>query len=208
VALTLYYIWQIMTLSLFDTDITKNLNVSGIQYVPEFISEIEEVHLIKQIDEQIWMTDMKRRVQHYGYKYDYKARSVTADSYLGALPLWLETCANKLFAKGFFSAVPDQAIVNEYMPGQGISPHIDCVTCFGETIASLTLGSGAVMQFTKSEQQEIYLERRSLIVLSGEGRYQWQHAIPSRKSDIVSGVKIARGRRVSITFRNIIKAAI
>ncbi|MEM6811640.1 MAG: alpha-ketoglutarate-dependent dioxygenase AlkB [Pseudomonadota bacterium] len=63
------------------------------------------------------------------------------------------------------------------------------------------------MQFTNQatkEKQELYLEERSLIKLAGPARKEWLHGIPARKSDIVNGLKIARKRRISITFRNVI----
>ena len=174
-------------------------DIPGLEYVPDFISAAEERALIEAIDHQPWLNDLKRRVQHYGYKYDYKSRAVTPDSYLGPLPGWLEPIADKLPFK------PNQAIVNEYEPGQGISAHIDCVPCFDDTIASLSLGSGAVMQFTnRNEKYEIYLEPRSLIILSGPARYDWAHAIPARKSDIADGFKTPRTRRLSLTFRTVL----
>lgn len=188
-----------MTGLLFDIQEEVALDIPGLAYIPDFITQNEESALIAAIDAQSWLKDLKRRVQHYGYKYDYKARAVTADSYLGPLPDWLMPVIQKLSFK------PDQAIVNEYEPGQGISAHVDCVPCFDDVIASLSLGSGATMQFTKgNEKQEIYLEPRSLIILSGPARYEWQHAIPARKSDMVSGFKIERGRRVSLTFRTVL----
>lgn len=188
-----------MTGLLFDIPSEPVPDIPGLAYVPDFISAAEERALMKAIDDQPWLNDLKRRVQHYGYKYDYRARAVTPDSYLGPLPDWLEPVAKKLPFK------PDQAIVNEYEPGQGISAHVDCVPCFEGTIASLSLGFGAVMQFTnRNEKQELYLEPRSLIILSGPARYDWTHAIPARKSDMVSGFKIERGRRVSLTFRTVL----
>jgi alkylated DNA repair dioxygenase AlkB len=45
----------------------------------------------------------------------------------------------------------DQAIINEYQPGQGISPHVDCVPCFGPVVAAISLGSDCVMDFTHPE---------------------------------------------------------
>lgn len=184
---------------LFDIAAPDAPNIPGLQYLPDFITAAEERTLVEIIDQQPWLHDLKRRVQHYGYKYDYKARAVTADSYLGPLPGWLMPVTQKLPFK------PDQAIVNEYLPGQGISAHVDCVPCFSDTIASLSLGSGAVMQFTNGqEKHDLYLEPRSLIILSGPARYKWTHAIPARKSDMVDGFKIERGRRVSLTFRTVI----
>jgi alkylated DNA repair dioxygenase AlkB len=54
------------------------------------------------------------------------------------------------------------------------------------------------------EKTPIALQERSLIVLSGPARYDWQHAISARKSDIIDGIKTERARRVSLTFRNVI----
>lgn len=187
-----------MTGLLFNIQEENAPDIPGLTYIPDFITRDEESALIGEIDAQPWLNDLKRRVQHYGYKYDYKARAVTNDAYLGPLPDWLMPVAQKLTFK------PDQAIVNEYQPGQGISAHVDCVPCFDDTIASLSLGSGATMQFTKgNEKQEIYLEPRSLIILSGPARYEWQHAIPARKTDVVRGFKIERKRRLSLTFRTV-----
>lgn len=182
-------------------------NIQGLQYIPDFINEDEERALISQIDQQPWLNDLKRRVQHYGYKYDYKARAVTNDSYIGGLPPWLNPVSDRLHQEDLFEKTPDQAIVNEYLPSQGISAHTDCVPCFDNAIASLSLGSPAIMQFTHAQakqKEELYLKPRSLVILSGEARYEWQHAIPARKSDVVNGFKIERDRRISVTFRNII----
>lgn len=184
---------------LFDIEEKPAPEISGLHYIPDFITVDEERALVKEIDQQPWLTDLKRRVQHYGYKYDYKARSVTPSSYIGPLPEWVEPVVQKLPFK------PDQAIVNEYQPGQGISAHVDCVPCFGDMIASLTLGSGAIMQFKNDNQkEEVYLEPRSLVTLSGPARYEWTHAIPARKSDMVNGFKLQRERRISLTFRSVI----
>jgi len=110
-------------------------------YIPDYLSPQQESDLIAKIDEQIWLSPFKRRVQHYGYIYDYKKRTVTEDMFLGQLPDWLESIASRLHEEGFIDAEPDQVIINEYYPGQGIAPHVDCEPCFGDTIISLSLGS-------------------------------------------------------------------
>jgi alkylated DNA repair dioxygenase AlkB len=179
--------------------------IEGFSYHPNYISPDEEKRLIETIDQKSWMNDLKRRVQHYGYRYDYKSRIVKNDFFIGTLPAWLNNLSLQLHQDNLFPKPPDQVIVNEYLPGQGISAHIDCIPCFGKTIASLSLGSGAVMVFTKgSEKHEIYLEPRSLVLLSGAARYEWSHSIPARQSDNCDGIKIARARRLSLTFRNVI----
>ena len=192
---------------LFKTNENTSLDISGLTYIPDFITKEEEQSLIENIDNSPWLYDLKRRVQHYGYKYDYKARAVNNDAYLGPLPEWVKPLSQRLFEEGVFPSAPDQMIVNEYEPGQGISAHVDCVPCFDGTIASLSLGSSCTMEFSNirtQEKKEILLEERSLIVLSDEARYDWTHAIPGRKSDMINGQKIYRLRRASLTFRNVI----
>ena len=190
--------------SLFET---PQPTISGLNYIPDFIDSATESALIKTIDDQPWITELKRRVQHYGWRYDYKARSVTNDLRIGALPDWLQSYAMRLQQAGLFNEMPDQIIINEYQPGQGISAHIDCVPCFTDTIVSLSLGSPCVMDFTHSatgEKAAFSLEPRSLLVLSDDARYVWQHAIAGRKTDRYSGQIIERTRRISLTFRKVI----
>lgn len=189
--------------SLFET---PQPTISALNYIPDFIDSATESALIKTIDAQPWITELKRRVQHYGWRYDYKARSVTNDLRIGALPDWLQTYAVRLQQAGLFAEMPDQVIINEYLPGQGISAHIDCVSCFADTIASLSLGSPCVMDFTHSqtgEKKSLLMEPRSLLVLSGDARYIWQHAIAGRKTDRFKGHIIQHTRRISLTFRRV-----
>jgi|TARA_A100001391_G_scaffold63912_1_gene39786 alkylated DNA repair dioxygenase AlkB len=176
-------------------------------YMPNYVDEACELALLHAIDNSAWLGDLKRRVQHYGFRYDYRARRVTDESRLGPLPDWLEVLAGRLWKDSIFQAQPDQVIVNEYLPGQGIAPHVDCEPCFGETIASLSLGSACLMDFSNIHSGNTatqVLAPRSLLVLSGEARFNWTHGIPARKSDVIDGKKIARGRRVSLTFRTVI----
>jgi alkylated DNA repair dioxygenase AlkB len=185
----------------------ETIKIPGLSYCPDFISPVEENDLIKTIDSQPWRSDLKRRVQHYGYRYDYKARLISPDLYIGHLPNWLRIYTNKFVQSGIFSKEPDQVIVNEYQPGQGIAPHIDCIPCFGDIISSLSLGSTCLMDFADTQSNDkmtMPLAPRSLLVLSEEARTRWTHGIASRKSDIVNGHKILRERRVSLTFRNIL----
>ena len=182
--------------------------IDGLQYIEDYITEAQHDWALARIDEQQWLDDLKRRVQHYGFKYDYKARKVDMDMHIGELPKWLNRLSENLYKDGYMPEVADQVIINEYQPGQGISSHIDCEPCFQDTIASLSLGSGCVMNFTnkfdKTQKIPVWLEPRSLVVLSSEARYEWLHGIAARKWDEWDGHRYERQRRVSLTFRKVI----
>ncbi len=184
--------------------------VPGLSYLPDYVDAATAERLLAEIDRQPWLTDLQRRVQHYGYRYDYKARRADASLYLGPLPAWAAEIARRLHADGWFATLPDQLIVNEYQPGQGISKHVDCVPCFDATVASLSLGSGCVLEMANAPARAkvpLYLEPRSLVVLQKDARYRWTHAVPARKKDVVEGRDRPRGRRVSLTFRKVLLPA-
>lgn len=181
--------------------------ISGLHYLSQFVTPSEEQTLLKTIDAQIWQTTLKRRVQHYGYVYDYRRRTVGESMRLGGLPDWLGELAQRMHRDGWIDRIPDQVIINEYLPGQGISLHVDCEPCFGDTILSLSLGSDCVMDFRHRESAETryqLLEARSLLMMTGEARYGWKHGIAARFIDYVGERSIERSRRVSLTLRNVI----
>lgn len=183
-------------------------DVPGLRFIEEFISAREHDFLLAAIDREPWLSDLKRRVQHYGYKYNYKSRSIDHDMFIGPLPDWSMSLCRRLVADKLISYQPDQIIVNEYLPGQGIANHIDCTPCFNDTIISLSLLSPCVMDLiSKHSPQtkiELLLPPRSLVVLSGESRYLWTHGIAGRKIDDFEGAIIKRSRRISLTFRKVI----
>ena len=48
----------------------------------------------------------------------------------------------------------DQLIVNEYIPGHGISAHVDAPKVFDDIITSVSLGSTCVMEFVNKETKK------------------------------------------------------
>ena len=48
-------------------------SIPGLTIIEDFISEEEEKNLLKYINKQAWLNSLSRRVQHYGYEYDYKS---------------------------------------------------------------------------------------------------------------------------------------
>jgi hypothetical protein len=136
---------------------------------------------------------------------------------------------------GGVNVAVDQVTLNEYVAGRGISPHVDTHAGFEDGIVSLSLGADIVMELApKSEEcagnnaggdtgdadevgvgndnvvadatRHIVLPRRSLLVLRGEARFAWTHGIAARKTDFIDGKVVARGRRVSATFRVVRRA--
>ena len=201
------------TFDLFDDPVQQKpelpsiSDVRGLQYICEFIDQETHDQLLTKIDRQPWLTELKRRVQHYGYRYDYKSRAVNYSMRIGELPDWAQAVAGQLVDRCLFPVMPDQVIVNEYEPGQGIKDHVDCEPCFTDTVASLSLGSKCVMHFTEKDTRRVVpvlLEPRSLVVLTGPARYEWTHGIPPRKSDEIRADCFRRSRRVSLTFRQVI----
>ncbi|MEX1152930.1 alpha-ketoglutarate-dependent dioxygenase AlkB [Parvibaculum sp.] len=181
----------------------------GATYLPDFVTAKEECELAAALDTGEWSVELKRRVQHFGWRYDYRARAVTADAFLGALPDWLSPVCARLEGETTFGRLPDQMIANEYLPGQGISAHVDCVPCFADKVASLSLLSACEMRFrhrASGEKCALLLEPRALLILAGAARYDWTHEIPARMADIVDGEKRPRARRVSMTFRNVLRS--
>jgi alkylated DNA repair dioxygenase AlkB len=182
----------------------STLEIEGLCYFPSFIDARMHNRLIETIDKQSWENSLMRRVQQYGYRYDYKNRTIGKADWLGPLPEWTARTKALFHQQNVFEACTDQMIVNEYLPGQGIASHIDRTTCFGETIAILSLGSPIIMDFAHAYSQdksEVLLESCSLLVLKGPARYEWKHGIAARKTDRFQGDSFKRERRISLTFR-------
>ncbi len=182
--------------------------VSGLTFIENYVTQTEHDQILSSIDREPWLNDLNRRVQHYGFKYNYKSRSIDHAMYIGSLPNWSHWLCHRLVEDKLISDLPDQIIVNEYFPGQGIANHIDCEPCFNETIFSLSLVSTCVMDIVKKDNPRrrvgLLLPPRCLVVLTGEARYRWTHGIAGRRVDEFNGIKIYRKRRLSLTFRKVI----
>src|SRR5437867_419261 len=44
--------------------------VPGLIYLPDWLDHIDQPALLANIDAAHWSTELRRRVQHYGHKYD------------------------------------------------------------------------------------------------------------------------------------------
>jgi len=184
------------TLSYPTVDATDVPPVPGLRYLPGYVTEADQLALVAAIDGMPWNTEWKRRRQPYGGGYGRGDDS-------SPIPEWGRSLADRMFADGVTDRPFDQMLVNEYTPGQGISSHRDYAP-FGRTVVSLSLLSPCVMDFKhpgSGRKESLLLEPRSLLVLSDEARFEWEHGIAARKRDAWQGVRWGRGRRVSVTFR-------
>ncbi len=185
--------------------------VNGLYYIENVIDEKHADELISQLDIQPWIpitdSSKSRKVQHYGFKYNYKTGNVkdVADP----IPDFMQTLLNDLSDICKTKAIPstfNQCIVNNYEVGQSISPHIDHRN-YGPVIGCYTLNSGATMRFRKgNEKVEIYVKPNSLYIMSEDARYNWTHEMTTHKFDTTTDhEKVKRDRRISITFRYVEK---
>ncbi|KAG5389025.1 hypothetical protein IGI04_030566 [Brassica rapa subsp. trilocularis] len=219
---------ECVPVSLSDSD----LNIPGLFLLPDFVTAEEEQQLLAAVDTQPWIGLAKRRVQHYGYEFCYGTRNVDTKNRLGELPPFVSPILQRISLFPNLDYDPaslnlDQLTVNEYPSGVGLSPHIDTHSAFEDCIFSLSLAGPCIMEFRRysastwkaasitnddNEKQDsstcikkaLYLPPRSMLLLSGEARYAWNHYIPHHKIDKVKDKVIRRSpRRVSFTLRKV-----
>lgn len=194
-------------------------DVPGMTYYDEVIDQKQENSLLKFLygdpfsGAKAWHNGPSgaggRRVKQFGFAYDYESLTIKNAP---PIPDELKSLIADLQKKKLLNEHVNQIIVNEYTPGQGITPHVDHVKWFGDEVASLTLQSGCKMILTNpsgSVNKSFYLERRSLIRLTGQARWNFRHSIANTKTDPIKNPQTQtitlkpRGTRVSITFRQV-----
>ena len=175
------------------------LEPRGFLYRDEIVTEAEEAELVESIQH----LDLKpfefrgylgnRRVVSFGFKYDYGRRSVEPAS---QMPAFLENLLIRVaeFA-GTGSKKFRQVGVNEYRAGAGIGWHKDKQE-FG-IVVGVSLLASATMRFRRANgtgwsRVSHTVKPRSIYILNGEARTEWEHSIPP-----------VRDLRYSITFRTL-----
>ncbi|MDE2904811.1 MAG: alpha-ketoglutarate-dependent dioxygenase AlkB [Acidobacteriota bacterium] len=178
----------------------------GARLIEDFLDPATETAWLEAIDTSDWSREIGRRVQHYGFRYDYDRRTAGRAEPAAPLPPWAQAAAARL-EDLFGGTRPEQCIVNEYLPGQGIGMHADA-DAFGPVVVSISLGADWPMRFRPRYGQPynrnglagdavVTLPARSALVLSGAARTRWMHGIDRRDT---AG---ERHRRVSATFRTL-----
>lgn len=177
----------------------EGLEPEGFRYEENFITDEEERGLL----EALGLLDLKpfefhghignRRVTSFGLKYNFSRRAVETAS---DIPPFLADLLPRVasFAR-YEPAAFRQVGANEYRPGAGIGWHKDKPE-FG-VIVGLSLGVPATMRFRKPqgktwERVSHEVQPRSVYILAGEARTEWEHSIPE-----------VNDLRYSITFRTL-----
>ena len=201
----------------------------GLAYIPNFITEEEEKWLVQYAYSSQWdeQGKMNRRVCQYGFSFDYESGNKLKKG--KPMPTVFQFLIDRITkiteatpGRGAYPVacedstpwIPNQVIVNEYLPGQGIGMHIDKPQLFDQNILTLILHCPVALKLIPKGPRkrshvfrELLLKKRSIFCLSGPSRYTHQHGIPSTKIDVVNGVRNKRGTCIAITFRRVLPNA-
>jgi len=171
-------------LSLFPPE---NIYPPGFRYEPEFISREEEQELITVIQTiplhpmQFQGYEAKRKVASFGYDWSFEKRVLSKGKEIPSAFNWLiEKLAQRISVKEENIA---ELLVTEYPPGAVINWHRDAPPF--ALIAGISLQSDCTFKLRPHEKEKqtrkatisFTVERRSLYVMEGEARTDWQHSI-------------------------------
>lgn len=173
---------------------------SGLTYRPDFVTPEEHEALLALVrglefrEVRMRGYPAKRTTVHFGWDYAIDQRAVEPTEPIPAGLLWLrDRCADA-------ARVPPVELVEllatRYPKGAGIGWHRDAPQ-FGSLVAGISLASACTMKFRRKEgkgwiRYEVLLEPRSLYLLEGAARWQWQHGITETPEE-----------RYSLTFRTL-----
>ena len=157
----------------------------GLRYQSDVISAEQEEQLLQHIRDlpfqafQFRGFEGKRRTVSYGWRYDFNQRTLQeADP----VPDFLRPI--RVIAGRFAGLEPEaleQITVIEYSPGSAIGWHKDR-PMFGD-VAGVSLVSATRFRFRRRsskswERAEQLVEPRSIYLLRGPARDEWEHSIP------------------------------
>jgi alkylated DNA repair dioxygenase AlkB len=136
----------------------------------------------------------KRRVVSFGWRYDFNGGGLSKTHDMPAFLLSI-----RARAAAFAAIAPtdlQQVLVTEYRPGAAIGWHKDR-SVFGDVIG-ISLVSPCTFRLrrrcgTKWERASITIDPRSIYLLRGSSRNDWEHSIPA-----------VDALRYSLTFRNVL----
>jgi alkylated DNA repair dioxygenase AlkB len=171
----------------------------GFRYATELITESEERSLVeafqclpfKEFEFQGFIG--KRRVVSFGWRYDFNGGGFQR---IEPMPDFLLPLRDKAAAfAGIEPSALEHALLTEYRPGAAIGWHKDR-SVFDDVIG-ISLVSSCTFRFRRRRENgwqrySVTTEPRSIYLLRGSSRTEWEHSIPA-----VSAL------RYSITFRTL-----
>ncbi len=150
----------------------------------DFVSPAEEAVLEQVVDAaplapfQFGQWEGKRLTASYGHSYDFARHRIEQAP---PFPDWLEALAERVAAQAGLDGQPfAHGLVIRYDPGAPIGWHRDRPH-FG-TVAGLSLTSAAKLRLRRRigsgfERTSVELPPRSLYLLEGPARWEWEHSI-------------------------------
>jgi alkylated DNA repair dioxygenase AlkB/SAM-dependent methyltransferase len=175
----------------------------GLMLKNDFLTPEQQKLLVDYFDSKTWNEELKRRTQHYGYKYDYNGGPLVATNPMEGP---IKEIADFLRVNNIIDA--HQCIVNEYDQKDYINAHTDSPQ-FGDIVVSISLTYPTEMIFSRGDVKvPVILRPGSIIVMGGESRHSWKHEIKGTISFMMDGKKYSKPkdyRRISLTYRNLKK---
>ena len=175
----------------------------GFRYQPDFLSQDAERSLLKQVkvlpfrEFEFHGFTGKRRIISFGWRYDFNGGGLTKTE---DIPEFLSGIRAR--AERFAGIAPgelQQILITEYAPGAAIGWHKDR-SVFGDVVGISLLSACTFRLRLKTghrwQRRNLIAEPRSVYILSGPSRTEWEHSIPGVAS-----------LRYSITFRNVLEEA-
>jgi alkylated DNA repair dioxygenase AlkB len=171
----------------------------GFRYTPDVVTSDEELALVselenlpfKEFDFQGFLG--KRRVVSFGWRYDFNGGAFQK---IEPLPSFLSPLQERAatFANLGAGAI-EHALITEYREGAAIGWHKDRPVF--DDVIGISLLSPCNFRFRKRsgekwERRSIITEPRSIYLLRGPSRTEWEHSIPG-----------VNALRYSITFRTL-----
>ncbi|XP_310425.4 alpha-ketoglutarate-dependent dioxygenase alkB homolog 6 [Anopheles gambiae] len=207
----------------------------SIYYLPDFITKEEECAIIQAVDKTPrprWTQLSNRRLINYG-GVPHPKGMIAED-----IPVWLHHYVERInqlnvYAEGIQA---NHVLVNEYLPGQGIMPHLDGPLFF-PTITTISCGSHTVLEYyeqtedasgqsgsgslVRQHKTSVLLEPRSLLVVKDDMYHKYLHSIAEREEDTIdarvanlslvsnahAGDVLRRDKRISLTIRHVPKTS-
>ncbi|CAL7942301.1 unnamed protein product [Xylocopa violacea] len=175
--------------------------VNTMQIIPNFVTVEEENSLMEEIDP--YMRRLRYEQSHWDdaiHSYRETERSKWNEKNKKIINKIQQTA----FPKGM-SQIPLIHVL-DLAPDGWIKPHVDSVKFCGEIIAGLSLLTDSVMRLQMIDNKTLYkdflLSRRSLYIMSGAARYNYNHEILKNEKSYFEGQHIPKGRRISVICRS------